>query len=226
MPRMGSARWGSSRIARVVLAMLSAPRVFSTPMARLRRVARARGAVPAWTVEASSAKVTSLMWCEEFAGDGVDTLTGLALAGGLAAAVDADGQAGVGKGDSAEFVGDTAGLDRAGLAASVSGPGGGVLDCDGLPGQSGELGVGGGLVGLDHGDVVGLLGFHQPGDVRLDRVQGVEGDDGAGQVQRCQQRPEVRGFVRLRADLHLGEGHEGAVGDRGEQMPARRGETG
>ncbi|MEV7084866.1 hypothetical protein AB0O07_03010 [Streptomyces sp. NPDC093085] len=24
------------------------------------------GAVPAWTVEASSAKVTSLMWCEEF----------------------------------------------------------------------------------------------------------------------------------------------------------------
>jgi hypothetical protein len=26
----------------------------------------ARGAVPAWTVEASSAKVTSLIWCEEF----------------------------------------------------------------------------------------------------------------------------------------------------------------
>jgi phage-related protein len=26
---------------------------------------KARGAVPAWTVEASSAKVTSLMWCEE-----------------------------------------------------------------------------------------------------------------------------------------------------------------
>lgn len=36
------------------------------------------------------------------AGDGVDTLTGLACAGPLAAAVDADGQAGVGKGDPAE----------------------------------------------------------------------------------------------------------------------------
>jgi hypothetical protein len=43
--------------------------------------------------------------------DGVDTLTGLTPAGLLAAAVDADGQAGVGKGDSAEFVGDRAGLD-------------------------------------------------------------------------------------------------------------------
>ncbi|MFD8220492.1 transposase [Streptomyces sp. NPDC059697] len=55
MPRMGSARRGSSRMAGVVLAMLSAPRVFSTPMARLRKVAMARGAVPVWTVEASSA---------------------------------------------------------------------------------------------------------------------------------------------------------------------------
>ncbi|WP_366916525.1 hypothetical protein [Streptomyces sp.] len=140
--------------------------------------------------------------------------------------VDADGQAGVGQGDSAEVAGDGAGLDRAGLTAYVSGSGGGVLDCDVLPGQGGELGVSGGLVGLDHGDVVGLLGFDQPGDVRLDQVQGVEGDDGAGQVQRCQERLEVRGFVRLRAGLHLGEGHDGAVSDRGEQMPARRGETG
>ncbi|MFF4148341.1 hypothetical protein ACFY0A_45580, partial [Streptomyces sp. NPDC001698] len=39
MPRSGSARSGWSRIARVVLAMLSAPRVLSRPMARLRRVA-------------------------------------------------------------------------------------------------------------------------------------------------------------------------------------------
>lgn len=78
----------------------------------------------------------------------------------LAAAVDADGQVDVGKGDFAEFAGDPAGLDRAGLAAAMSGSGDGGLDCDGLPGQDGELGVGGGL--------------------------GVEGDDGAGQVQRCQ----------------------------------------
>ncbi|MFE9687373.1 hypothetical protein, partial [Streptomyces sp. NPDC006285] len=41
------------------------------------------------------------------AGDGVDTLMRLTPAG-LLAAVDADGQAGVGKGDSAEFVGNPA----------------------------------------------------------------------------------------------------------------------
>ncbi len=99
------------------------------------------------------------MWCEEFsplpvnrggqvgvpglvgveAGDGADTLTGLALTGLLAAAVDADGQADVGKGDSAEFVGDPADLGQAGLAASMAGPGGLRLDCDGLLRQDGEL---------------------------------------------------------------------------------------
>ena len=79
MPRMGSARWGSSRIARVVLVMLSAPRVVSTPMVRLRRVAMARGAVPAWTVEASSAKVASLMWCEEFSTPEPKTSTAAAV---------------------------------------------------------------------------------------------------------------------------------------------------
>ena len=35
------------------------------------------------------------------------------------------------------------------------------------------------LVGLDHGDVVGLLGLDRPEHVRLDRVQGVEGHDDA-----------------------------------------------
>ncbi|WP_232247973.1 hypothetical protein [Streptacidiphilus rugosus] len=158
--------------------------------------------------------MTSLMWCEEFSMPqcpriaaarsaglawwtwrlvGVDALAGLALAGLLAAAVDADGQVGVGDGDAAEFVGDGAGLDRAGLASAVPGLGGGVLDGDVAPGQGGQLAVGGGLVGLDHGDVVGLLGLDQPGDVRLDRVQCVEGDDGAGQVQRREQGLEVRG---------------------------------
>ncbi len=55
MPRSGRARSGWSRIARVVLAMLTAPRVLSRPMARLRKVAMARGAVLVWRVEASSA---------------------------------------------------------------------------------------------------------------------------------------------------------------------------
>ena len=37
-------------MARVVLAMLSAPRSLRVPMARLRRAAMARGAVPVWMV--------------------------------------------------------------------------------------------------------------------------------------------------------------------------------
>lgn len=82
--------------------------------------------------------------------------------------------------------------------------------------------MGDGLVGLDYGDVVGLLGFDKLGDVRSDRVQGVEGYDGAGQVQWRQQRLEVRRLVRLRADFGLGQGHDGAMSDRGEQVPSRR----
>lgn len=46
-PGMASARSGSWQMARVVLAMLSAPRIFRVPMARLRMVAMARGAMPA-----------------------------------------------------------------------------------------------------------------------------------------------------------------------------------
>jgi hypothetical protein len=69
---------------------------------------------------------------------------------------------------------------------AVSGGGGGVPDGDVPPWQGRKLPVGDGLVGLDHDNVVGLLGLDQPGDVRLDRVQGVEGNDSAGQVQRCQ----------------------------------------
>jgi hypothetical protein len=76
------------------------------------------------------------------AGDRVDVLAGFGPAGGLAAAVDPDGEVGVGESDAAEVVGDSAGLDRAGLAAAVGGGGGGVLDLDRGPGQGGELGVG------------------------------------------------------------------------------------
>jgi hypothetical protein len=89
---------------------------------------------------------------------------------------------------------------------AVPGGRGGVLDGDVVPGQARELPVGGRLVALDHGDVVGVLGLDEPGDVRLDRVQGVEGDQGAVQVQGLEQGPEVRGLVRLRPDLCPGEG--------------------
>lgn len=75
------------------------------------------------------------------AGDGVDGLAALAPAGGSAATVDADDQAGVGEGDSAEVVGHAAGLDRARLVAAVAGGGRGVFDGDVPPGQGGELPV-------------------------------------------------------------------------------------
>lgn len=64
------------------------------------------------------------------------------------------------------------------------------------------------------------------GDVRLDRVQSVEGDEGSVQVQWPEQGLKVRGLVCLRVDLRLGEGHGPVVGDRGEQMPALDGQTG
>jgi hypothetical protein len=71
------------------------------------------------------------------AGDGIDGLATFAFAGLFAAPVDAEGKAGVGEG--AEFVGDAARLDGAGLPAAVSGRGSGVLDGDVRPGQGGEL---------------------------------------------------------------------------------------
>ncbi len=44
---------------------------------------------------------------------------------------------------------------------------GGVLDGHRMPVQTVQLGPGGGLIGLDHGHVVRLLGLGQPGDVGL-----------------------------------------------------------
>lgn len=51
------------------------------------------------------------------ADDRVDVLAGFGPAGGFAAAVDPEGEVGVGERDAAEVVGDGAGLDRAGLAS-------------------------------------------------------------------------------------------------------------
>ena len=79
-------------------------------------------------------------------GDGVEALAALALAGELAPTVDADGEACAGEVDPAVFVGDGAGLDRAGLASAVAGVGGGVLDGDVPPRQGCELAAHGGLV--------------------------------------------------------------------------------
>src|SRR6266540_7123307 len=63
MPRSGRTRVASRALRRSAAAMLRCPWARRTPMARLRRLAMARGAVPVRTSEASSAKVTSRTWC-------------------------------------------------------------------------------------------------------------------------------------------------------------------
>lgn len=135
------------------------------------------------------------------AGDRVEGLAGLLPAGCLAAAVDAGGELRVREGDAAEVVGDGESLDRAGLATAVSLVRGGVLDGDCVPVQTVQLGPGVGLIGLDHGHVVRLLGLHQPGDIGLHGVQRVEGGHVFVQVERCEQGLEVPCLVGLGPDL-------------------------
>jgi hypothetical protein len=50
-------------LRRSAAAMLRWPRACRMPLARLRRLAMARGVVPVRVWEASSAKVVSRMWC-------------------------------------------------------------------------------------------------------------------------------------------------------------------
>ncbi|MDQ0930930.1 hypothetical protein [Streptomyces turgidiscabies] len=50
----------------------------------------ARDAVPAWTVKASSATATSLMWCEEFPRSPVDADRGGQVGGAGFVGVEAD----------------------------------------------------------------------------------------------------------------------------------------
>jgi hypothetical protein len=54
---------GSRLCERSVAARLTGPARHPTPMAKLRKAAMTCGAVPVRTWEASSAKVTSRMWC-------------------------------------------------------------------------------------------------------------------------------------------------------------------
>ena len=124
------------------------------------------------------------------------------------------------EGDTAEVVSDGHDLDRAGLGSSVPGLGSGVGDGHLWPRQVRDLLVSEGLVGFDHRDVVGLLGAHEPAQVVLDRVQGIEGDQIPDQVQVAQQGPKVTGLVGFGAHLGLGEGDGAVVGDSGKQVAA------
>jgi len=118
------------------------------------------------------------------AGDAADAFEGdLASGEGPAAAHDLDGLGGVGEDDAA---GDGAGLDPADLVAVVRGGAGSGLERNLPPGQLLQLLLQGGVVALDHGDVVGLLVLHQEADVLGLRVERVQGDHGVGQVERRQ----------------------------------------
>ena len=102
---------------------------------------------------------------------------------------------------------------------------GAVQHGDVVPGQAGATLQQGGLVGLDHEQVVSLLAGHQElGGITVG-VQRVGGDHGAGQIQVAQQRLEPGDLTGGAVDLALGEHGAGGVVHRGEQMdlPAVRG---
>jgi hypothetical protein len=130
------------------------------------------------------------------AGDQVDALDGELAAGEvLPPAHDLEGLAGFGVVD----VGEGRGLQSADLVAVVCAGALVVVEGDrpvqGVavepggfpPGQLVELGVQGGVVALDQGDVVGLLLLDEEAGVVVLGEQGVEGDDLAGQVHRSEQ---------------------------------------
>ncbi|MGW1810110.1 hypothetical protein [Streptomyces sp. NPDC002078] len=90
---------------------------------------------------------------------------------------------------------DGAGLDPADLVAAVRGGVGSALQRDLPPRQPLQLLLQGGVVALDHGNVVGLLVLDEEASMLSLRVQRVEGDHGVGEVQRREQRFEEGDFV-------------------------------
>jgi hypothetical protein len=109
-------------------------------------------------------------------------------------------------------------LQAAGLDPAVAAVAGAVGDRDLAPGQSLELLVQGGLVGLDDQQVGGVLDADQPVGVLTLGVEGVGGDDSPGQVQRLQQRLEASDLVGGVVDIGLAQDTTAGVVHRGEQV--------
>jgi hypothetical protein len=192
-------------------------------MARLRRQAMARGAVPVRTLQASSAKVTSRMWCSAsippVPPDPVGQAGGAGLGGGEAGdrvhrhgapaaaaqgpdpAGDPDRLGGVGEAQ----ISDGGDLEAAEFHAVVAAVAGVVGDGDLAPGQGLELLVQRGLVGLHDQQVGGLLDGDQPVGVGVLGVQRVGGDHPPGKVQPVQQRPELSDLVGCAVHLGLAQ---------------------
>jgi hypothetical protein len=105
--------------------------------------------------------------------------------------------------------GDGGDLQAADLDTAAPTVVGVVGDGDLRPGQALELAVQGGLVGLHQQQVVGVLVGDQPVGVFALGVEGVGGDDGVGEVQTLQQRPEPSDLVG--GVVHVGLGQDRVV---------------
>ena len=89
---------------------------------------------------------------------------------------------------------------------------------DAVPGQGGAAVQQGGLVGLDHQQVVGLLAGDQELGGLVVGVERVGGDHHAGQVQGRQQRGEGGDLLGRAADLALGQHRAAGVVHRRQQV--------
>ena len=110
---------------------------------------------------------------------------------------------------------------RRSLDAAVAAVAGVVGDGDLAPGQRLELLVQRGLVGLDDQQVGGVLVGDQPVGVLTLGVERVGGDDGVGQVQPLQQRPEPGDLVGGVLDVGLGQDRAAGVVHRRQQVHLR-----
>jgi hypothetical protein len=106
----------------------------------------------------------------------------------------------------------------AGLHAAVAAVVGLVSEREVMPGQSLELLVERGLVGLDDQQVGGVLLGDQPVSMSVLGVERVGGDDCVGQVQVVQQRPELGDLVGRVVHLGLCQDRAGGVVHRRQQV--------
>ena len=117
--------------------------------------------------------------------------------------------------------GDGGDLQAAGLDAAVAAVAGVVGDRDVPPRQGFELAVQRGLVGLHDQQIRGVLVGDQPLGVLTLGVERIGGDDGVGEVQVVQQRPEPGDLVGGGLDVGLGEDGAAGVVHRCQQVDLR-----
>jgi hypothetical protein len=113
---------------------------------------------------------------------------------------------------------DADGLEAAQLDAAVAAVAGAVGDRDAVPGQAGAAVQQGGLIGLDHQQVVRLLDADQELGSLGVGLQRIRGDHDPGKVQGRQQRGERGHLLGRAADLTLGQDRAAGVVHRRQQV--------